>query len=106
MAAYLLAQFFDVQIFHFWKRVTRGKYLWFRNNASTFTSQFIDTFTVLFLLCSFGAIEWNLFWGLLLNGFLFKVMFAMLDTPIVYLIVYLFRKRFDLKGEGAEIQLD
>jgi uncharacterized integral membrane protein (TIGR00697 family) len=106
MAAYLLAQFFDVQIFHFWKRVTKGKYLWFRNNASTFSSQFIDTFTVLFLLCSFGAISWNLFWGLLWNGFLFKMLFAALDTPFVYLIVYLFRKRFGLEGPGAEIQLD
>lgn len=106
MAAYLLAQFFDVQIFHFWKRVTKGKYLWFRNNASTFSSQFIDTFTVLLLLCTFGAIEWYLFWGLLWNGFLFKVMFALLDTPVIYLFIYLFRKRFKLEGHGAELILD
>lgn len=25
MMAYLLAQYFDIQIFHFWKRVTKGK---------------------------------------------------------------------------------
>ncbi len=106
LAAYLLAQFIDVRIFHFWKRMTRGKHLWFRNNASTFTSQFIDTFTVLFLLCIFEVLEWHLFWGLLLNGFLFKVMFALLDTPIIYLLVYLARKHFGISGHGAELKLD
>lgn len=103
MAAYLTAQFIDVQLFHFWKRLTRGKHLWLRNNASTVTSQFIDTFTVLFLLCSFGLISWDLFFALLLNGFLFKVMVALLDTPLIYLIVWQFRKYFELKGVGAEL---
>lgn len=62
LAAYLLAQFLDVQIFHYWKRVTKGKHLWLRNNFSTFSSQLVDTGTVLLLLCSFGVIEWKLFW--------------------------------------------
>lgn len=104
LAAYLLAQLLDVQIFHFWKRVTKGKHLWFRNNASTFTSQFVDTFTVLFLLCSFGVIGWEYFGGLLLNGFLFKMLFAAADTPIIYLVVWWMRRYFGLKGPGAEIE--
>lgn len=103
MAAYLTAQFIDVQLFHFWKRLTKGKHLWLRNNASTVTSQFIDTFTVLFLLCTFGLIPWDLFFGLLANGFLFKVLVALLDTPIIYLIAWQFRKYFGLKGHGAEL---
>lgn len=105
LVAYLLAQFLDVQIFHFWKRKTKGKHLWFRNNASTFSSQFVDTFTVLLLLCTFGVIEWKLFGLLLLNGYMFKVMVALLDTPVIYLIVWGIRKKFGLKGHGAEIQL-
>jgi len=104
LTAYLLAQFLDVQIFHFWKRVTKGKHLWFRNNASTFASQFVDTFTVLFLLCSFEVIEWNYFWALLGSGFLFKVLFALADTPIIYLVVWWMRKYFNLKGHGAELE--
>ena len=83
MMAYLLAQYIDISIFHFWKRLTRGKHLWLRNNFSTFLSQFVDTFTVLVLLCSFGKIEWHLFAGLLLSGFLFKVMVAATDTPFL-----------------------
>ena len=106
LAAYLLAQFLDVQIFHFWKRLTKGKHLWLRNNFSTFSSQLVDTGTVLLLLCSFGVIEWNLFWILLLNGYLFKVLFALFDTPIVYVLVYFMRKHFGLEGYGAEFNLD
>lgn len=103
MLAYLFAQYIDIQVFHFWKRLTKGKHLWLRNNFSTFLSQFIDTFTVLFLLCSFGKIEWKLFSSLLLSGFLFKILVAALDTPFLYLAVYLFRKRFGL-ARGEEIE--
>lgn len=71
--------------------------LWLRNNCSTFLSQFVDTFSVLFLLCSFGEIDWDKFAGLLISGFLFKVFIAIIDTPFLYLGVYLFRKRFKLK---------
>jgi len=106
LAAYLAAQFIDVQVFHFWKKLTRGKYLWLRNNLSTFTSQFIDTFTVLSLLCSFGVIPWELFGMLLANGFLFKVMMALFDTPLAYLGVYGLRRYFKLSGTGAELHLD
>ena len=35
MIAYLFAQFIDVRIFHFWKKLTNGKHLWLRNNGST-----------------------------------------------------------------------
>lgn len=97
MMAYLFAQYVDIRIFHFWKKLTRGKHLWLRNNASTVFSQFIDTFSVLFLLCFFGVLSWDMFGVLLLNGFLFKVFFAAFDTPFVYLIVYYLRREFNLK---------
>ncbi len=105
MMAYLLAQFIDIHIYHFWKRLTKGKHLWLRNNFSTFLSQFVDTLTILLLLCYYGIIEWSRFKGLLVAGFLFKVMIAALDTPFLYLGVYLFRKRFNLKV-NEEISLD
>lgn len=105
MSAYLLAQYVDIHLYHFWKKLTNGKHLWLRNNFSTFLSQFIDTATVLLLLCSFGEIAWERFGGLLLGGFLFKVLVAALDTPFLYLSVHLFRKKFNL-SEGEELQLD
>ncbi len=96
MIAYLFAQFIDIRIFHFWKQLTKGKHLWLRNNFSTFTSQFIDTFTVLFLICSFEILPWNIFSSLLISGFLFKVIIAALDTPILYGVVFILRKKFKL----------
>lgn len=97
MLAYLFAQFIDIQIYHFWKQLTKGKHLWLRNNFSTWSSQFIDTFTIVGLLCVFNIIPWNNFKGLLISGFLFKVIIALLDTPFLYLGVFLFKKRFKLK---------
>ncbi|KAB8152422.1 queuosine precursor transporter [Kordia sp. TARA_039_SRF] len=105
MMAYLFAQFIDIQIYHFWKRLTEGKHLWLRNNFSTFASQFVDTFSVITLLCSFGLIAWERYFGLIAAGVIFKIMVAFIDTPFLYLIVYAFRKRFGLKI-GEEIDLD
>lgn len=105
MIAYLAAQYIDIYIFHFWKRITKGKMLWVRNNLSTFTSQFVDTFAVLLLLCSFEILPWHSFTGLLISGFLFKILIAILDTPVLYGVVYLFQKRFNLK-RGEELNLD
>ena len=105
MVAYLLAQYVDIQLFHFWKNLTRGKHLWLRNNFSTFLSQFVDTFSVLFLLCTFNKISWELFGGLLLSGFLFKVLIAAIDTPFLYAAVFAFNKYFKLKP-AEELQFD
>lgn len=104
MAAYLLAQFVDVRIFHFWKALTNGRFLWLRNNLSTIPSQFLDTATVLLLLCAVGEIEWALFGTLLLNGFVFKVLVALADTPFVYLGTWAVRRRFGLQL-GEELNL-
>ena len=105
MLTYLLAQFVDIHVYHFWKNLTKGKMLWLRNNFSTFFSQFIDTFTITFLLCYFEVISWDLFNELLVSGFLFKILVALVDTPFLYLGVYVFRKIFNLKV-NEEINID
>lgn len=105
MLAYLAAQYVDIAIYHFWKKLTKGKHLWLRNNFSTFLSQFIDTFTVVGLLCVFKVLPWSLFYGLVVSGFLFKVFIALLDTPLLYFFVYILRKRFNL-AIGQEIDLE
>ena len=104
MLAYLFAQFIDIKIYHFWKRLTKGKMLWLRNNFSTFSSQFIDTTTVITLLCVFEVLSWDSFIGLVVSGVVFKILIAFLDTPLLYLFVHLFRKKFDLKV-GEEIKI-
>ena len=105
MIAYLIAQYIDIGIYHFWKRLTKGKYLWLRNNFSTFLSQFMDTFAVVGLLCVFKILPWSMFLGLVISGFFFKIFIALLDTPLLYFFVYLMRKRFKL-AVGEEIELE
>ena len=105
MLAYLFAQFIDIQIYHYWKNLTKGKHLWLRNNCSTFLSQIVDTSTVLILLCLFNEISWDLFAGLLVAGVSFKILIAAVDTPFLYLGVFIFKKRFVL-GINEVIQLD
>ncbi|NER18262.1 queuosine precursor transporter [Spongiivirga citrea] len=105
MMAYLFAQYVDIHVYHFWKKLTKGKHLWLRNNFSTFTSQIIDTGTVLLLLCSFNIIAWDKFLGLLVSGIIFKIIVAALDTPLLYAGVYIFRRRFKLE-RAEEIVID
>ena len=97
MTAYLTAQFIDIRVFHFWKQLTNGKHLWLRNNGSTIFSQLVDTASVLFLLCYFQVIPWDKFYLLFINGFLFKMLVALFDTPLFYLLSNIIRKRYDLK---------
>ena len=96
MMAYLFAQFIDIRIYHFWKNLTKGRHLWLRNNFSTFASQFIDTFTVVGLLCVFGVLPWDSFLGLLISGVVFKILVALIDTPLLYLSVNWIRSYFKL----------
>ncbi len=102
MLAYLGAQFLDVRLFHFWKRLTNGKKLWLRNNFSTMLSQFVDTVlvtTVIFI----GIEDFEFISGLIWDGWLFKVLFAAADTLVIYIVIYFFRKSFGLKP-GEEIE--
>ena len=102
MLAYLGAQFIDIRIYHFWKNYTAGRYLWLRNNFSTFTSQLVDTCLVVGLLCFFKVFKWSVFPSLVFSAFLFKVIVALLDTPLLYLIVFYMKKKFNLRV-NAEI---
>ena len=83
MGAYLGAQYLDIRLFHFWKRLTEGRHLWLRNNASTFTSQLVDTILVTVLLSVLGASEITpaRLPELILNGVIFKWIVAIVDTP-------------------------
>ncbi len=96
MIAYLIAQYIDVRVYHFWKDLTKGKHLWLRNNASTIFSQFIDSFLVIMVLF-YGVEEFNTLMIWVLNAWLFKLLCALVDTPFIYLIVFGLRKYFKLE---------
>ena len=86
---YIVSQFLDIQVYHFFKALTKDRYMWLRNNASTAISQFVDT-SIFISIAFYGVVE-NLF-PIILGQYLIKVVIAALDTPLVYLIVYFIRK--------------
>jgi len=92
--AFFLAQTHDIWAFNFWKKKTNGKFLWLRNNLSTIVSQFIDT--VVFMFVAFYNLTPKFtvafIFSLIIPYYLFKVLFAVLDTPFVYLGVKWLRK--------------
>ncbi|RNC82912.1 MAG: VUT family protein [Phycisphaera sp.] len=92
MIAYLIAQLVDVHVFHFWKKLTRGKHLWLRNNGSTLVSQLVDTAAVI-LITHFYAralpiVSDEPLWPQLMlfigTGYAFKLAVALLDTVPFY----------------------
>ena len=95
MIAYLFAQFVDVRIFHFWKKLTEGKHLWLRNNGSTIASQLIDTTLV---ICILFVGVWNAdqILSAIIDGWVFKMLMALLDTPIIYGVIYLLKGKIDI----------
>jgi len=99
MVAYLFAQFIDVKIFHFWKRLTNGKHLWLRNNGSTIASQFVDT-TLVICILFVGIWEPGQIYSAILDGWLFKMLMAFIDTPIIYGVIYLLKGKIEI----AEIE--
>jgi queuosine precursor transporter len=88
MMAYIAAQYCDVQLFHFFKRITKGKHLWLRNNFSTLTSQMVDSFMV--ITVTFGAtflaggITAAAMLTLMASNYLFKMFVALADTLPFY----------------------
>ncbi|MEM7453968.1 MAG: queuosine precursor transporter [Planctomycetota bacterium] len=97
MIAYMAAQFCDVYLFHFWKKLTRGKHLWLRNNGSTLISQLVDTVAVILITHFYanglpGLNEdtpsselWPALMTFIMTGYVFKLVVALLDTiPFYY----------------------
>jgi queuosine precursor transporter len=83
LLAYLITQSFDVWIFHYLKEKTQGRHLWLRNNASTISSQALDTLL-------YAGIVWGPvvgFWAaihLAFAKYIIKVIIAAIDTVFIY----------------------
>jgi uncharacterized integral membrane protein (TIGR00697 family) len=87
-AAYLLSQFHDVWAFHFWKSKTGAQHLWLRNNLSTVASQFIDSI-VFIAIAFYGVLPIG---PLIMGQWIIKLSISLLDTPVVYTIVWMLRR--------------
>jgi len=85
LIAYLCSNTHDVWAFEFWKkRFPSTRYLWLRNNASTFVSQLIDS--VLFAFIAFyGVFSWDTLMQIVISTYVIKWVVAVCDTPFIYL---------------------
>lgn len=112
MIAYLTAQFCDVHIFHFFKKLTKGKHLWLRNNGSTLISQMVDSIAVILITYFYANTipieETEPIFGqlmtLILSSYVFKLVVALLDTIPFYLGVYFFKKYLGIESKDGEIE--
>ena len=108
MIAFMAAQFCDVYLFHFWKRLTRGRHLWLRNNGSTLVSQFVDTFAVITITHFYaGALPveesepvWAQLWVFIYTGYFFKIAAALLDTLPFYVGTRWLRRYLEIDDTG------
>ncbi|RLE34846.1 MAG: VUT family protein [Acidobacteria bacterium] len=100
MIAYLAAQFCDVYLFHFWKKLTHGRHLWLRNNGSTLISQLVDTTAVILITHYYAkalpiqidqpvARQLMLF---IFTGYAFKFVIALADTVPFYIGIHWLKK--------------
>jgi uncharacterized integral membrane protein (TIGR00697 family) len=95
LLAYVVSQNWDVFVFHAIRDRTGERLLWLRNIASTATSQALDTaifvgvafYAAPILLGTGEPFDPSLLLALGLGQYLLKLAIAVLDTPIVYLVV-------------------
>lgn len=89
MCAYLVSNTMDVFLY---KKIRdffpSDKFLWFRNNGATMTSQLADTVLFTFI-AFFGVFSINVVLKLCLTTYILKLIIALCDTPFLYLAKYM-----------------
>ena len=97
ITAYILSQNLDVITFT-WLKAKFPNLLWLRNNASTWSSQIVDT--ALFCTIAFaGLYQIRVVAGIMLSTYLLKIVVAALDTPFIYVTKILVRLRASILEE-------
>lgn len=96
MITYLITQHLDIMLFLKIRQKTNGRFLWLRNNGSTWISQLLDT--ILFTYMAFYGIFPNLF-DIILFTYVIKILIALVDTPFIYVshVQYFLPKELRIK---------
>lgn len=92
LISYMVSQNLDVFVFGQLKARHGQKKLWLRNNASTMTSQLVDT-TIFITIAFYGTMPLAVLGGLILTQYAFKFVASIVLTPVVYLLVGLVKKQ-------------
>lgn len=79
-----VAQIVDITLYLWIRKITKGKWLWARNNGSTAISLFVDTVIVISFLTLFNILPADRMGSLIVNSYLFKLFFSVCSTPLFY----------------------
>ena len=84
--AFLVSQLIDVSVFWYFKKKTGDNKIWLRTTGSTVISQLFDSFIVLGIAFWLpGKINFETFITSALTGYTFKLIIAIILTPVIYL---------------------
>lgn len=92
LISFFCASFVDLKVFHYLKGCLKPKYKWVWNNLSTIIGQILDT--VIYVSIAFGIGHslfasqdaFNILSQMILGQIVVKVILALLDTPLFYLL--------------------
>lgn len=94
-----ISQSIDILLYLWIRKITKGKYLWLRNNGSTAISLFIDTSTVITFMTIFNVLPKEQMWTLIVNSYSFKLFFTIFSIPLFYLCVSLLKRFIPQQGQ-------
>jgi hypothetical protein len=93
LIAFLVSQLIDVSIFWFLRNKTGKKMIWLRSTGSTIVSQLIDSFIVSGIaFWATGKLTTDQYLNMSFTGYTFKLILAVVLTPLIYLGHYLIEK--------------
>lgn len=106
LAAYIVSQIIDIQLYAMIKRWTGERFMWLRNNGSVCLSQILDTIVIDMIY---------LYWGLSMSmeqvlpimwiSYAYKSAFSIANTPLFYLCVYLVKGEWSLRTYRREAMI-
>lgn len=95
LVTYVFSQLVDIWIFSYIRQKTGAKYLWLRNNLSTLGGGLVDA--VVFSTIAFYGVYDVL--PIIISAYTMRIIISILDTPLIYLIIYILRKKYpDLRS--------
>ena len=86
LIAFLVGQILDAWVFHRIRRITGDGKVWLRATFSTFISQFIDSYIVIYIAFVLGPPKWSMaqFFSVSTNNYILKCAAAILLLPLIY----------------------
>lgn len=104
ITAFLTSQFVDVAVFWFFRKITGNRMIWLRSTGSTVISQLVDSFVVTGIAFWWpGKWTTEVYVDASMNGYFFKLMIAVVLTPLIYVMHAIVKKYL---GHEAETMIE